>query len=160
MSNTKACSRCKQVQPFEAFNKDKSDPTGLQSRCRNCERIVRRDYYLRNKDKEVARVSKWHKSTLEGKARRKRARLNRQALIRNAESKFITRKEFLRLSRTPCFYCGSKNNLTLDHIVPLSRGGRHSIGNLVSACNMCNATKNARFITEWNKETPQLPTHS
>lgn len=160
MTEYKACSRCKQILPYEAFNKDKSSDTGLQDRCRDCERIVRREYYLRNQDKEIARVSKWHKTTEAGKARRKRARLNRQALVRNVESKFISKKEFTKLANTPCFYCGSKDTLTIDHIVPLSRGGRHSIGNLVSACNMCNATKNARFITEWKKESPQLPTQS
>ncbi len=160
MEQSKACSRCKQILSYKAFNKDKSSATGYQDRCRNCEKIVRKNYYLAHKQSEISRVSNWHKSTEQGKARRKRARLNRQALIRNAESKFITRKEFIRLAASPCFYCGSSKDLTLDHIIPLSRGGRHSIGNLVSACNICNATKNAKFITEWKKETPQLPTHS
>lgn len=160
MTEYKPCSRCKQTKPLELFNKDRSSSNGLQDRCRECEKVVRRIYYLQNKDKEVARVSNWHKNTKTGKARRKRAALNRKAFIRNAECNFISQREFDKLARTPCFYCGSKQYLTIDHIVPLSRGGRHSIGNLVSACNMCNATKNARFITEWVKENPQLPTQS
>jgi 5-methylcytosine-specific restriction endonuclease McrA len=158
MTEYKACSRCKQVANVSQFNKDKSSATGYQDRCRACEKVVRRNYYLTHKETEIKRVSNWHKSTEQGKQRRKRARLNRQALVRNAESKFITRKDFLGLASSPCFYCGSTNNLTLDHVIPLSRGGRHSIGNLVSACNLCNATKNTRLIVEWKKETRHIPT--
>ena len=158
LEQSKACSRCKQTYSFADFNKDRSSETGYQDRCRNCEKIVRKNYYLTHRQSEISRVSNWHKSTQQGKARRKRARLNRQALVRNAESKFITHKEFKKLATTPCFYCGSTTDLTLDHVIPLSRGGRHSIGNLVSACNMCNATKNAKFITEWQKETRHIPT--
>lgn len=46
-----------------------------------------------------------------------------------------------------CLYCGhqfSRNQLTRDHVVPLSRGGADSWENVVSACGNCNARKAAR----------------
>ncbi len=43
-----------------------------------------------------------------------------------------------------CHYCGKKfpeNELTLDHIVPVARGGRSTRGNLVVCCRACNQAK-------------------
>ena len=47
-----------------------------------------------------------------------------------------------------CHYCGKKfpeSELTLDHIVPVARGGRSTRGNLVIACRACNQAK--KFLT-------------
>ena len=48
-----------------------------------------------------------------------------------------------------CAYCGSTEDLTLDHIVPLSQGGPHSFDNLCVACRSCNASKGAKKLIEW-----------
>jgi 5-methylcytosine-specific restriction endonuclease McrA len=40
-----------------------------------------------------------------------------------------------------CVYCGSRDSLTLDHVIPRSRGGRDSWDNLVTACQRCNTEK-------------------
>jgi len=43
-----------------------------------------------------------------------------------------------------CHYCGGKFssiNLTMDHIVPIARGGKSSKGNIVPSCKECNTTK-------------------
>lgn len=63
----------------------------------------------------------------------------------------VTLKEDKKLRNKACFYCGSTDSIQLDHVVPLSRGGVHSIGNLVPACMSCNLSKNKWFITEWKK---------
>lgn len=62
---------------------------------------------------------------------------------------FISRKEVNALYARPCFYCASILNIEIDHIVPIAKGGRHSIGNLVPACRACNASKSDKFLTEW-----------
>ena len=56
--------------------------------------------------------------------------------------------EIKQMMQKPCFYCGHKAE-HIDHIIPISRGGRHSIGNLIQACRRCNISKNDKFITEW-----------
>jgi 5-methylcytosine-specific restriction endonuclease McrA len=62
---------------------------------------------------------------------------------------FISNAEIKRLYSSPCFYCQDTKDITLDHIIPISRGGSHSIGNLLPACRSCNLSKNAKTITEW-----------
>lgn len=61
----------------------------------------------------------------------------------------IIKKDLVKLQRSNCFYCGSIENLSLDHIYPISKGGRHSIGNLVMACKSCNSSKNNKFLFSW-----------
>ena len=52
--------------------------------------------------------------------------------------------------RGRCAYCDEvAEPVTMDHVVPLSRGGRHSIGNVLPACKQCNQRKNARLLIEW-----------
>jgi 5-methylcytosine-specific restriction enzyme A len=49
-----------------------------------------------------------------------------------------------RISSGVCHYCGRKfrpEELTMDHVVPLARGGRSNPGNLVPACEECNQKK-------------------
>lgn len=47
-----------------------------------------------------------------------------------------------------CVYCGRSAD-TLDHVVPLAQGGRHSIRNLVPACGSCNSKKGNRTPEQW-----------
>lgn len=49
-----------------------------------------------------------------------------------------------------CQYCGSRDNLTLDHVQPRSRGGKLSWTNLVTACRRCNSLKGDRTPEEAN----------
>jgi len=56
----------------------------------------------------------------------------------------LSRKNILRREEYICQYCTSdliESNQTLDHILPVSRGGRHEWTNLVACCKSCNAAK-------------------
>lgn len=48
-----------------------------------------------------------------------------------------------------CAYCGSDENLTLDHITPRSKGGSDRITNVLCACNDCNKSKGHQMWSEW-----------
>lgn len=49
-----------------------------------------------------------------------------------------------------CFWCGKKlTDYHMDHVIPLSRGGTHSIGNLVASCPYCNRSKGNRLPIEF-----------
>jgi 5-methylcytosine-specific restriction endonuclease McrA len=48
-----------------------------------------------------------------------------------------------------CTYCGAKEQLQCDHIIPLSLGGNNSLGNLTTACKSCNSAKGARTPEQW-----------
>ncbi len=57
-----------------------------------------------------------------------------------------------RLSRGVCYYCNRSvppKKLTMDHIVPISRGGRSTKGNLVTCCKECNNNKKQLLPMEW-----------
>ena len=48
-----------------------------------------------------------------------------------------------------CVYCRYEKGLTLDHIIPLTKGGKTVYSNLVIACVSCNCSKNNRDVFEW-----------
>lgn len=68
----------------------------------------------------------------------------------------VTEQEWQRIVRQYrgcCAYCGIRpDELTVDHVVPVSKGGRHAPANLVPACRECNSTKNSRFLIAWKLE--------
>ena len=60
----------------------------------------------------------------------------------------ISRKNVLRRDRFRCQYCNSRERLTIDHVLPKSRGGRDTWENLVTACTRCNTRKGNRTPEE------------
>ena len=60
----------------------------------------------------------------------------------------INRQRLYRRDNHECGYCGSKRNLTIDHIIPKSRGGQNTWMNLVTCCSSCNRLKDDRTPEE------------
>ena len=60
----------------------------------------------------------------------------------------VSRKRVFRRDGHECGYCGSKKNLTLDHILPKSRGGLNTWENMVTCCSRCNSMKDNRTPDE------------
>jgi 5-methylcytosine-specific restriction endonuclease McrA len=57
----------------------------------------------------------------------------------------LSRKEIFARDGWACVYCGRQTrDLTLDHVIPRHRGGKHTWDNLVSACKPCNHRKAGR----------------
>lgn len=52
----------------------------------------------------------------------------------------------------PCVYCGRPAD-TIDHVLPLVRGGTNYEGNLAPACRRCNSSKSGRMVIEWKQQT-------
>ena len=75
---------------------------------------------------------------------------------------FVSRREVLRRDNHTCQYCGSSKRLTIDHVIPRSRGGQHSWNNVVTACERCNSRKGDRLLHEVGmspKQKPKAPVH-
>jgi 5-methylcytosine-specific restriction endonuclease McrA len=53
----------------------------------------------------------------------------------------LNRQNIFRRDRFTCQYCGVGTELTIDHVLPRSRGGPSSWENLVTACKLCNSRK-------------------
>ncbi len=60
----------------------------------------------------------------------------------------MTRQNIFRRDSNICLYCGAKSDLTLDHVIPKSRGGRTTWENLVTACKKCNTKKGRKMPDE------------
>jgi 5-methylcytosine-specific restriction endonuclease McrA len=58
----------------------------------------------------------------------------------------VSRREVLRRDNHACQYCGSGKRLTLDHVIPRSKGGQHTWNNVVAACARCNCRKGMATI--------------
>jgi 5-methylcytosine-specific restriction endonuclease McrA len=74
----------------------------------------------------------------------------------------VNRRGILRRDRNSCQYCGSNKNLTLDHVIPRSRNGRHTWENVVAACSECNCRKSNRTPKEAGmplRTKPKSPVH-
>lgn len=76
------------------------------------------------------------------------------------------RRELLRLSNGKCYHCGAALKwgplarmsanyrkdpqwFTVDHLVPVSRGGKTEPGNIVASCLRCNSEKGKLLVSEW-----------
>ena len=53
----------------------------------------------------------------------------------------LTRRNIFKRDSHFCQYCGTDKNLTLDHVIPRTKGGHSSWTNLVTACQRCNSIK-------------------
>jgi 5-methylcytosine-specific restriction endonuclease McrA len=114
----------------------------------NKERLLSQEAARRAEAPEISRGAlARHKERNPGYGREAVARSRARKL--GAEVRDILRRETNRLRAMPCHYCGAPGPSTLDHIIPLSRGGRHAIGNLIPACMSCNKRKAGRTIMEW-----------
>ena len=64
-----------------------------------------------------------------------------------------------RLAKGVCHYCGrssSPGDLTMDHIVPISRGGKSTKGNVAPCCKECNNAKKHLLPMEWEQYLQQF----
>ena len=64
-----------------------------------------------------------------------------------------------RLAKGLCHYCGrpvSPKELTMDHVVPISRGGKSIKGNVVACCKDCNNAKKQLLPMEWEQYIKQF----
>ncbi|KAF5749185.1 putative endonuclease [Tripterygium wilfordii] len=72
----------------------------------------------------------------------------------------LSRKNVLFRDNFTCQYCSSRENLTIDHVLPVARGGEWKWENLVTACSKCNSKKGQKTPEEANmklKKPPKAP---
>ncbi len=69
----------------------------------------------------------------------------------------LSRINIYKRDGNACVYCNSTDRLTLDHVLPRSRGGRDSWDNLVTACQRCNTEKGDRTPEEADMKMRHKP---
>jgi len=78
----------------------------------------------------------------------------------HSKANYPTRALIYKRDDYECQYCGTKKNLTIDHVIPRSKGGKDTWENLVACCNPCNLKKGDKFLKETNmtlRSIPQAP---
>ena len=101
-----------------------------------CEPENYREIFLYRKNRS------WMRSYI----RRRRARRATPFPLSNKQ-----RRERIVLFENKCAYCGNTEKVTIDHVVPLSRGGLDNASNVVPACVRCNSSKCAKPVEQWYK---------
>ena len=164
-SECKECVRAYNAEYYKA-NSDRIKSKVKDYREKNSDVVKQRKsrYAKENALAIRKKVAEWQRANPEKRAQNAKAhrqrhpeRENAKAAKRRARARkngvfTFTQKELKKIYSSPCFYCGSKKNIELDHILPISKGGRHSIGNAVSACRLCNSQKSNKLLIQWKKE--------
>jgi len=79
---------------------------------------------------------------------------------RDTHKRKITRRAVFARDGWECQYCGSRTSLTVDHVIPRSKGGGSSWDNIVAACAPCNRRKGDRLphqIAMHPRVKPRVP---
>jgi len=89
-------------------------------------------------------------------------RLTHYVRLPRAEGRRLSRRAILARDGFCCQYCGSTRHLTIDHIIPRSRGGTTSWENVITSCAPCNVRKGACLPSEvgmspMRRPRPPLP---
>lgn len=80
-----------------------------------------------------------------------------QVVKRRRIKSTLSRKNILARDSFTCQYCSSTENLTIDHMFPIARGGEWTWENLVTACSRCNSRKGQKTLEEANMKLNKVP---
>lgn len=80
-----------------------------------------------------------------------------KTFVRPARQPAFTRFNVFLRDRFSCQYCGTRGELTFDHLVPRSRGGQTTWENVVTACSDCNVRKGGKMPAEAHMRPAQEP---
>lgn len=160
----KRCSTCSAEKPLGEFYKNKTKKDGLDGRCKACEHARRAERYRANPQAAHASSSAWKRANPH---RRRVWEQRPYAEEITGDPGDLTTDEweevlqFYRVERGEglrarffCAYCQRqflRSDLSIDHVTPLSRGGRNTKSNVVPACISCNSSKCNRDVR------PSLP---
>lgn len=156
----KTCRKCNTKRDELSFRSNPKVKSGLHSWCRPCEREECRKWRESHREYWKARYHLYDKHGLRPPRKRvyrssttpERRRKLRQftSALRRARILSVicslTNQEWEKIKESTgyrCVYCGLKLPLTMDHLIPISKGGEHSKSNIVPACKPCNVRKAA-----------------
>jgi CRISPR/Cas system Type II protein with McrA/HNH and RuvC-like nuclease domain len=202
----KRCTKCGNEYPAtpEYFHLCNQTSDNLHRWCKPCANLNRRQSYLRNRDKVIARQREYDQRNQEKQSARMRewrqrnkekvSEMNREWYQKNRDRQRPYQREWQRRWRDAnreavrlkwrlrenlvrstgsvspqyieqqyqhqggrCYWCSKlvENDYHVDHVIPVSRGGTNTPGNLVITCPFCNRSKGNRLpYTEWTPPNP------
>jgi 5-methylcytosine-specific restriction endonuclease McrA len=173
----KICNKCGEAKQIKEFSKNKYAQDGYQYQCKTCNKIYRQSDERKRSNKKYDQSDKgkqtkkrYHQSQ-KGKRTKKRFLRTDKGKLSHQRNETIrrTRKtkaggsyiaiEWFNLCKFYGFHCLKCNKefpfeqLTLDHIKPVSKGGSSFIWNIQPLCGKCNSNKGAKEI-DYRKTLP------
>lgn len=162
----KVCGKCGIYKPFTKFYKDKTKSDGHRSYCKECGKKYSISWNKTNSSKRRRITAKYrnsHTKYLKESYRKweienpdkVRAKVERRrALLNCVEINDFTGEQWSQMKEQysyTCVYCRGffGDKITMDHVVPLSKGGNHTQSNIVPACHSCNASKGNKSLEDW-----------
>lgn len=159
----KTCTICGESKALTAFYKRKDSPDGYRKNCKECKAKVDRKWCVENPEKVNAHKGAWVERNLDKRREQAsawqsrnldKARIyvnNRRALIEGISLPGDTWERMIAHYGEECAQCGVNENLTLDHVIPLSKGGSHTISNLQILCAKHNSAKGNRNSNDYRR---------
>lgn len=139
---SKYCGGCGTTQPSLMFYEDRNEKDGLTTMCAACDRAYSQAYRLSKKNRTPAPMT--------AQERQIQAAKNRRQARKNANGgNLVKANEMIAIAARPCTACAAPAPSTVDHVIPVARGGPHSIGNLMPLCRSCNSSKHDMLWIEW-----------
>lgn len=138
----KKCPSCAETKEPSEFYTDKRNRDWLSNYCRMCLRSISRQQYRKHKGKRLQKQKEWRErnpAKVQEYVERHRAKKL------GVEYDFTAGqwRDILEQFGYRCVYClEERDDLEIDHVVPLERGGAHKASNIVPACRSCNSSKN------------------
>jgi 5-methylcytosine-specific restriction endonuclease McrA len=77
--------------------------------------------------------------------------------VKPARSTAFTRFNLFLRDEFTCQYCGARDHMTFDHVLPRSKGGRTTWDNVVAACGPCNLRKGSRTLKQLGMHLRRKP---
>lgn len=155
---SKCCAACREWKPLDAYAKNPKHSTGLRNMCTACDvenHKVRRDQDPTIRRRAVQQSIKYQLTHPEARRRHKQLYAHKRR-VREGVGTGLTSAEWTQIQARfggLCAYCKNAPGLTMDHVIPLSKGGAHAASNVVPACKTCNSKKHARTPEEWAAAT-------
>lgn len=154
------CRVCARIIERETgFRRQANRCGGFHTRCKSCDRAALprsmpailaacRRYYLRHGDEVRLRNKRWRLAHPDKVMARNRRRVasERNALIQHVTAHMLRQRA--SVFGNSCAYCDGPHE-HWDHVIPISRGGKHCLANLRPACAHCNLTKHNKTLSEW-----------
>lgn len=140
-------SNCLECSTIKAASEEKKEYDKIYQE-ENKDKIQARSkaYHARTSDQRMITAKAWARKNPEKRRAISSAYKHRRRAIEKAGSTTAELREWEASANKDCYWCGKKKlkKYHVDHYQPLSKGGAHTVSNLVIACPRCNLTKSAK----------------
>ena len=149
------CAICHKIKQINCFFKSSRKKHGYDTRCKECDKSRNKNLSGEaiKRRREKQREYKHKAYVKQNDRNRRRARKHKlQAIQRNEYLKWVGEQEKV------CYWCGNRcgSKYHVDHYIPLAKGGRHELNNLVISCPKCNMEKGAKMPDEYAMQKGRL----